>query len=87
MEKDLFIFKMSTLMLNDLFPLPRKDLQSLTIEEEEYQYMIAGYDFVLDLIGLLDLFKPLVDLMLRVQSLNTADAVVAYRKIRAAMHD
>ena len=71
MEKDLFIFKMSTLMLNDLFPLPRKDLQSLTIEEEEYQYMIAGYDFVLDLLGLLDLFKPLVDLMLRVQSLNT----------------
>ena len=48
-----------------------EELYPVRIEEEEYQYMIAGYDFVLDLIGLLDLFKPLVDLMLRVQSLNT----------------
>ena len=48
-----------------------EELYPVRIEEEEYQYMIAGYDFVLDLLGLLDLFKPLVDLMLRVQSLNT----------------
>ena len=39
-------------------------------EEEEYQYMIAGYDFVSDLLAFLDTIQPVVDLMLRVQSLD-----------------
>ena len=41
------------------------------IEEEEYQYMIAGFDFVTDLLAFLDTLKPIVDLMLHVQSLDT----------------
>lgn len=40
-------------------------------EEEELQYMIAGSDFVADLLAFLDVMKPIVDLMLRVQSLDT----------------
>jgi hypothetical protein len=40
-------------------------------EEEELQYMIAGYDFVADLLAFLDIMQPVVDLMLRVQSLDT----------------
>lgn len=40
-------------------------------EEEELQYMIAGSDFVADLLGFLDVLEPIVDLMLRVQSLDT----------------
>ena len=40
------------------------------IEEEEYQYQIAGADFVSDLLACLDTLEPVVDLMLRVQSLD-----------------
>ena len=40
-------------------------------EEEEYQYMIAGSDFVADLLAFLDTLEPVVELMLRVQSLDT----------------
>ena len=40
-------------------------------EEEELQYMITGYDFVSDLLAFLDVLKPVVDLMFRVQSLDT----------------
>ncbi len=40
-------------------------------EEEEYQYMIGGSDFVSDLLAFLDTMKPVVELMLRVQSLDT----------------
>jgi hypothetical protein len=40
-------------------------------EDEEYQYMIAGSDFIMDLLAFLDTMKPVVDLMLRVQSLDT----------------
>ena len=40
-------------------------------EEEELQYMIAGSDFVADLLACLDIMEPVVDLMLRVQSLDT----------------
>eukprot|EP00795_Rhopilema_esculentum_P009841 gene9841-18419_t len=38
-------------------------------KEEEYQYMIA--DFIADLLAFLDTMKPIVDLMLHVQSLDT----------------
>ena len=40
-------------------------------EDKELQYMIAGSDFVADLLACLDILKPIVDLMLRVQSLDT----------------
>ena len=40
-------------------------------EEEEWQYMIAGYDFVLDLLALLDILHPVVDLMVLAQALET----------------
>ena len=40
-------------------------------EDEELQYMIAGSDFVADLLACLDILEPIVDLMLRVQSLDT----------------
>ena len=40
-------------------------------EEQELQYMIAGFDFVSDLLAFLDMLQPVVDLMLRVQSLDT----------------
>ena len=40
-------------------------------EDEELQYMIAGSDFVADLLACLEILKPIVDLMLRVQSLDT----------------
>ncbi len=33
--------------------------------------MIAGYDFVADLLAFLDIMQPVVDLMLQVQSLDT----------------
>ena len=33
--------------------------------------MIAGYDFVVDLLASLDILQPVVELMLRVQSLDT----------------
>ena len=39
-------------------------------EEEEYQYMIGGFDFVLDMLATLDTMEPIVDLMLRLQSLD-----------------
>ena len=39
-------------------------------EEEEYQYMIGGFDFVLDLLATLDTMEPIVDLMLHLQSLD-----------------
>ena len=40
-------------------------------EEEEWQYMIAGSDFVADLLGFLDIMDPVIDLMLRAQALDT----------------
>ena len=40
-------------------------------ENEEMQYMIAGSNFVADLLAFLDILKPVVDLMLRLQSLDT----------------
>ena len=39
-------------------------------KEEQWQYMIGGADFVADLLAFLDVMKPIVDLMLRVQSLD-----------------
>ena len=38
--------------------------------EEEWQYMIAGFDFVADLLALLDIVSPVID-MLRAQALDT----------------
>ena len=46
-------------------------LNPIRDEEEELQYMIAGYDFVADLLAFLDILQPVVELMLRVQSLDT----------------
>ena len=40
-------------------------------EEEEWQYMIGGSDFVCDLLALLDILQPVVELMLSAQSLDT----------------
>jgi hypothetical protein len=39
--------------------------------DEELQYMITGSDFVADLLAFLNILEPVVDLMLRVQSLDT----------------
>jgi hypothetical protein len=39
-------------------------------QDEQYQYMIAGSDFISDLLAILDILEPIVDLMLRVQSLD-----------------
>ena len=39
-------------------------------EEEEYQYMIARSDFVYDFLAFLDTMKPVVELVLQVQSLD-----------------
>lgn len=39
-------------------------------EEEELKYKICGQDYVLDLICLCDLMKPIIDMMVRVQSLQ-----------------
>lgn len=40
-------------------------------ENEEWQYMIGGSDFVTDLLALLDILGNVVELMLRVQALDT----------------
>ena len=40
-------------------------------EEEEWQNMIGGSDFVEDLLGILDIMNPFIDLMSRAQSLDT----------------
>ncbi len=40
-------------------------------KEEEWQYMIAGSDFVEDLLAFLDIMEPVVELMERSQSLDT----------------
>ena len=40
-------------------------------DEEEYQYMIGGSDSVSHLLAFLDALKPIVDLQLCVQSLDT----------------
>ena len=39
-------------------------------EDEQYQYMIAGSDFIANLLSFLNILDPIVDLMLRVQSLH-----------------
>ena len=39
-------------------------------EDEQWQYMIGGADFIADLLAFLDLMEPIVDLMLHVQSLD-----------------
>ena len=46
-------------------------LYPVRMEEEEYQYKIAGYDFILDLLAFLDTLEPIVDLMLHSQSLDS----------------
>lgn len=40
-------------------------------KEEEWQYMIAGSDFVEDLLAFLDIMEPVVELMEHAQSLDT----------------
>lgn len=40
-------------------------------ENEEWQYMIMGSDFVQDLLAMIDIMKPLVDLMLEMQALDS----------------
>ena len=40
-------------------------------DNEEYQYMIEGWDFVYDLLFMLDVFDPIRQLMVRCQSLDT----------------
>ena len=40
-------------------------------DQQEWQYMIAGSDFVEDMLALLDIMEPVVKLMARVQSLET----------------
>ena len=40
-------------------------------EEEEWQYMIGGSDFVCDLLALLDILQPVVELILSAESLDT----------------
>jgi hypothetical protein len=40
-------------------------------KEEEWQYMIAGFDFIADLLALLDTVSPVIDLILRAQALDT----------------
>ena len=39
-------------------------------DEEEWQYMLMGSDFIFDLLVLLDIMKPRVDVMLQMQSLD-----------------
>ena len=39
-------------------------------DNEEWQYMLMGSDFIFDLLALLDILKPLVDVMLQMQSLD-----------------
>ena len=39
-------------------------------ETEEWQYMTCGSDFIQDLLSLIDILKPVVELMLRIQSLH-----------------
>ena len=46
-------------------------LYSNRIEEEELLDMIAGSDFVADLLACLDIMEPVVDLMLPVLLLDT----------------
>ena len=41
-----------------------------TEETKEWQYMICGSDFIQDLLGFIDILKPVVDLMLLMQSLH-----------------
>ena len=42
-------------------------LHSNREETEEWQYMIRGSNFIQDLLGLIDILKPVVDLMLSMQ--------------------
>lgn len=37
---------------------------------EQWQYMIMGSDYIQDLLGLIDLMKPVLDIMLRMQDLS-----------------
>ena len=41
-----------------------------TEETKEWQYMICGSDFIQDLLGFIDILKPVVDLILLMQSLH-----------------
>ena len=45
-------------------------LHSNREETEEWQYMIRRSNFIQDLLGLIDILKPVVDLILRMQSLH-----------------
>ena len=46
-------------------------LRETVDEEEETRYMIKGRDFCIDLCGLLDILSPLMDMMVRLQALNS----------------
>ena len=46
-------------------------LQPNRAEDEEWQYIMAGSDFVQDLQAFLDILSPVVDLMLHAQALDT----------------
>ena len=39
-------------------------------DKEQWQYMIKGSDYIHDLLGLIDLMKPVLDIMLRMQDLS-----------------
>ena len=39
-------------------------------DDEEWQYIVKGSDYVYDLLSLLDTMKPLLDVMLQIQSLD-----------------
>ena len=39
-------------------------------ETEEWQYLICESNFIRDLLGLIDILKPVVDLMLCIQSIH-----------------
>ena len=46
-------------------------LRETTEVEEETRYMIKGRDFCVDLCGLLDILSPLMEMMVRLQALNS----------------
>ena len=40
--------------------------------DDELEYVLSGQDFVIDLLGFLDIFKPFNDAMIISQSLNVS---------------
>jgi hypothetical protein len=55
----------------------------------QYQYMIAGSDIIADLLSFLDILEPIVDLMLRVQSLDVPiwKLKLWWTKVKAKLHE